>query len=169
MLRFIQGIYRASRSEDDLFGLRYGQMRNKRIVNNGGWYNEFGEKIGCGDLAAQDFETVRNGLKNNEMFVVLSEGDAYWSFRIQRKRPLWQSQAEINEEAPGIDYVAKRCRYIVTGTELYCVYDHVRSRDDAREIQGLHFKVISRKEAKKLFPRRRLRDVAFYYLEKVLG
>jgi len=167
MSKFTRGICTSrSWTEDKLFGLRHGQMRKKRIVHDGGWFDEFGKRLGCGDLSAEDFEMVRRELKGNEMFVVLIEGDSFWNFRLRRKPALWKSSTEVDEEAPGVDYVAKKCLFIIARAGFYCVYDHIRSRDDAREIHGLQFRVISRKDAKKLFPRRRLWDIATDYLRR---
>jgi hypothetical protein len=50
-------------------------MRAVRVIQNGGWYNRFGEWIGWGDLSPDDFRNIAAGLIGDERFIVLRESD----------------------------------------------------------------------------------------------
>jgi len=131
-----------------LFGLRCGQMRRNQLVHNGGWYNKDGEKIGWGDLSPEDFVRIADGLDEGELFIVLGEYDSYWNLR--GKEP----QVKLDIEAPGVDYMAEVCHYIIAKGELYYVdrYGSHQGKETV-QLQGVTFKVLERGKVKELITR----------------
>lgn len=147
MAQLTKGMYgsqfeRASR----LFGISCGQIRSKDFVHNGGWYNRQGEKLGWGDLAVEDFQKIRRGLEDGEMFIILGEHDSFWNFATTPGLlgHNWGTKPDI--EAPGIDYVAAKARFIITKDGYYFVDDYSRE-DEYVNFNGLEFRVVSRANA----------------------
>jgi len=127
-------------SNKNLFGLRCGSIRygDTKIIHNGGWYNKYGEKLGWGDLSAEDFERIARELESNELFVVLGEEDSHWNF-IVRSRIVG-----MGSEAPGLDYVAEHAQYVVTKGQTY----HVSRFQNPTSWPG--FKILKPSEVKTL-------------------
>jgi hypothetical protein len=123
MSRLTKGMYEDG-SRDGLFGLWLGQLRGDELVHNGGWYNRKGEKLGWGDLSARDLARIAMELKDGELFVILGEQDSYWNF--VKKNDFVRGRTEVRPEvdAPGIGYVAEKCRYIIAPGVLYFVTDN---------------------------------------------
>ena len=130
----------------NLFGLSQGQTRSgdDRITRNSGWFNKVGERVGCGDLGAKDFQYIAKKLKNDELFLVLTESDTHF---LNPPEP-----ENINDiAAPGIDYVAIRSQFIIARNQLYAVDQGLsQTRGETASHAGLEFKVLSIKEAKEL-------------------
>lgn len=148
MAQLTKGMYgsqfeRASR----LFGLSCGQIRGKDFVHNGGWYNKAGEKLGWGDLAVEDFQKIRRELEEGEMFIILGEQDSFWNFTTTPGLlgHNWGTKPTI--EAPGVDYVAAKARFIITKDGYHFVDDHSR-KDEWVNFDGLEFRVVPRANAK---------------------
>jgi len=133
-----------------LFGLKRGQLRHNRLVKNGGWYNERGEKLGWGDLSPDDFRRIRRELEDDERFIVLGEGDSFWHFvkKVNFVRAVLVVRPEV--EAPGIKYVAEKCRYIIQKETSHFVSDDHSDADIVAVKMGVVFHALSRKKAKKL-------------------
>jgi hypothetical protein len=137
------------KSESDLFGLRCGQMRGHDFTHNSGWYNREGEKLGWGDLSLEDFQHISDGLDENELFIVLSESDSFWNFVT---RPgLIGSISEVNPDvnAPGKEYVAEHCMYIIAKGKVYTVTDWGK-REDTIQRGDLSMTVLDRDEARQI-------------------
>jgi hypothetical protein len=128
-----------------LFGLKLGQIRSERLVKAGGWYNERGEKLGWGDLSPADFRRICAELGDDELFIVLSEIDSFASFVEKVGDAMFEVRPGI--EAPGIDYVAKKCRFVIQQGVLSAVSDH--HADTVAIKMGLPFRVFTRKEVRK--------------------
>ena len=108
----------ASRLPD--LGLKDGTIRARDVVHNGRWYNGVGQRIGWGDLSAEDIKRIQSKLRPEELFVVLSERSA-WNLP--------------NEDKPGIDYLVEKASWVITPTVIY-FRDY---KNEAGEIQGVHY------------------------------
>lgn len=134
-----------------LFGLHCGQMRCEgKLVHNGGWYNRNGEKLGWGDLSTDDFLRIRRDLPETELFVVLHEQESFWKFVTQVGWIGSMCSTKPTVDAPGIDYVAEHCAFIVSRVQLYHVEDDERFDSGYWDYYGLKFRRISHEQAKNL-------------------
>lgn len=122
------------------FGLRVGQIRGRDMVHNAGWYDRTGKKLGWGDLSPDDFRRISLDLGEGELFIVLSESDSFWNF-VTRKPTL---ATKPEEKAPGIDYVAEKCAYILGQDQMYLVDRYGDSNQETVSRDGLAFRVLSR-------------------------
>lgn len=84
------------------FGLSNNQMRHNSIINNAGWYNLQGEKLGAGDLSLPDMVNIAKTISPTEAFVVLSEMDS-----------MWDMPRTFDHTAPGKDYVLQKAIWII--------------------------------------------------------
>lgn len=122
MAQLTKGMYgHEFKSQSNLFGLRCGQMRSGEMVHNGGWYNKVGEKLGWGDLSGDDFKKIYAELEDDEMFIILHESDSFWNF--VTKPGLIGSMAQVKPDvnAPGVEYVADRCAYVIDKEGMHVV------------------------------------------------
>jgi len=133
-----------------LFGLRCGQMRStSKLVHNGGWYNRQGEKLGWGDLSTTDFLNIQAGLPELELWVVIDEGASFWKF-VTNVGVIGAMCSTVHTvSAPGVDYVAEHCSFIVCSMELYHLVNDSRSKE-FWDHEGLRFKRIDHQQAKNL-------------------
>jgi len=131
------------------FNLYSGQMRagQGKMTHNSGWYNAAGEKLGWGDLSAEDFGRIRALLKPGEAFVVLPEHESFWSF-VQENRGFLGSHCltSADAEAPGPEYVRECMTYLVTEEAIFVVTE---SRTGLFERDGTVFVQMPREEAQK--------------------
>ncbi|MFA5830562.1 MAG: hypothetical protein WC878_01905 [Candidatus Paceibacterota bacterium] len=135
MAQLVKGMYGSERKPTgDLFGLRCGQERFKnRIIHNGGWYNQAGEKLGWGDLSREDFERISKELDyGGELFIVLNSHDSFWKFTTNFDG--------FNVGSPGIDYVTKHAQYIILRNQLYKI--DTSEKETVLDPSGLAFKVL---------------------------
>jgi hypothetical protein len=131
------------------FGLSCGQIRANRekITHFSGWFNHYGENLGCGDMSSADFNRIAAEIEGDEMFILLSHADSTWKMR---------HHTTLHPRAPGIDYVAEHCNYfIVTGQ--VCIVSPER-RPEEREFtrDKVKFKVLTRDETKSFLVTRML-------------
>jgi hypothetical protein len=132
----------------NLFGLHCGQIRSRDFCHNAGWYNKLGEKLGWGDLSVEDFQRIRRELEEGEMFIILGEQDSFWNFVTRPGLLGHNAVTKPDVEAPGVDYVASKARYIITGGfGMYFVDDYARE-DEQVNHGGLMFHVVKRADAK---------------------
>ena len=94
------------------FGMLNGQIRSNGVLNNAGWFNLTGEKIGHGDISMKDMEKIANNLNANECFFVLSEFDT-----------IWNMPKDMNANEPGKDYVLKHCAWSISRSSILKVRD----------------------------------------------
>lgn len=150
MSQLIKGMYGSEfKPTGNLFGLRCGQMRggDARMGKNNGWYNKAGEKLGFGDIAAEDFQRIVLELEEGEMFITLGEHDSFWNFVSHPGIIGGLSERSVEESAPGVKYVSEHCTYIITRDGISFVTNH-SSGETERSIKGLQVKVITRDTAK---------------------
>lgn len=102
--------------------LSVGQVRGSmtddhRVAKNARWYDKAGQLVGFGDLARSDLERLSGLLEADELFIVLDEYDALG---------LWLPSSPRTEEEiaePGLDYLARFARVIVSHGNLHAVVD----------------------------------------------
>lgn len=98
----------------NLFGLENGQMRSGRtkLTHNGVWYNGKGEKLGWGDLGADDLKRISREIEEGERFIVVGEYKSlkcnaltdvaqHASFVIEKNKIV-----EVVDESPNAAYLA---------------------------------------------------------------
>ncbi len=111
-----------------LFGLSHDQVRCPRLVTNAGWFNSAGEKIGYGDLSADDIRRISSEEINwGELFIVLEEDDHRSNL-----------PKDLKHDAPGIDYVLSKAHMVLAReTRFLILRDRpgpARTRQILREI-----------------------------------
>ncbi len=92
------------------FGLSLDQMRCPWTVQNAGWFNGSGEKIGYGDLGPDDFRRITDEIDAFEVFLVLEE------YQHRFNMP-----ADLDWAAPGIDYVLSNVHMVIARDMLILV------------------------------------------------
>lgn len=140
------------KAESRLFDLLCGQTRASRNVHNGGWYNKAGEKLGWGDLDAEDFRRISMELEEGELFVVLHESDSFWNFVTGHGVIGAMCTTKPDVHAPGVEYVAEKCCYIVSPLMVHFV-DRFGSHSGKETVSlrdALVVKVLSPEKAKEL-------------------
>lgn len=97
------------------------------------------------------------------MFIILGERDSFWEFvTFNRGTVGSECVTDPRMEAPGIDYVVERCRYIIAKNNLYFVNGYVSQRHRMM-FAGVTLRVFTRAEANELIrdkhqrPRRKKR------------
>jgi hypothetical protein len=127
-MKLTQGIY-ARLGKDKPFGLRCDQMRCPELCHNAGWFNLAGEKLGFGDLSAEDFVRIAAELGREEVFLVIPESASHWD--LQKNLP------GADPWAPGTEYVLDNVYWaVLPGYEVGTVYsesDDMRGTDEPVE------------------------------------
>lgn len=85
-----------------LFNIINGQIRPNSILNNAGWFNKDGDRLGYGDISYTDISSISKGLEKGEEFIILSEADTSWNV-----------PAKSNTTSPGRDYVVKHAAWFI--------------------------------------------------------
>lgn len=96
----------------NLFGLTNNQVRVDGAINNAGWFNEQGERLGCGDLSLADMHRISVSLVPGEIFHVLTESNAVWDL-----------PSDLERNAPGLDYVMQNSAWILAHNKIIRVKD----------------------------------------------
>lgn len=135
------------------FGLHRGQMRGNDLVHNGGWYNRRGEKLGWGDLSAEDIVRISREIAEDKIFIILSEKNSSSDLFTCSGATCSLAQTKRNMEVPGPEYVAEKCFIIIGHGEIWWVMDDEYLRqpnEETMEYRDLTFKLLKRTEAKKM-------------------
>lgn len=166
MGKLVKGMYGSQfENKSTLFGLRCGQLRGglDKFTHNSGWYNKSGEKLGWGDLSVRDIRRISCEIPNGELFIILGERDSFWEFVTFNRGSVGSLCAtDPRMEAPGVEYIAEKCRYIIAEGYLYYV-DECVPQSHRVMLTGLTIKALTRAEASELIrdkhqrPRRRKR------------
>jgi len=138
-----KGMYGSESNNNPIpyFNLRCGQMRWNDLVHNGGWYNKKGEKLGWGDISADDLIHLSNTLPEWEEFYILPEGASYYKFveAIEKK-----NDPILTIDAPGMEYVNENCRWVISrGTIILEVDDYV-NKTSMKTYRDMSYKQTSR-------------------------
>jgi len=120
--------------ESNRFGIAEGMMWNTGRILKGLWYNQAGEWIGYGDLAMSDIERIRDGLLEDELFVLIPE----W-VRVTRR---------TNPNVTDLEYVMENCFIIITRGKIYQTSDLPREYSDVP--WHLSFELQTHEAAKRL-------------------
>ena len=151
MKRLTKGMYEYNKSipTSNLFNLRHCQISPKgiKIVHNGGWYNKFGERLGCGDLSTEDFQRISKKLRKDELFIVLTESAASWNFTKRKKFP---RGVKLKIEAPGVKYVAEHAMYVIARNQMYVIQRFRISKKSTFKCRELQFNIITHDALKAL-------------------
>lgn len=83
------------------FNLLNNQVRVDSMIDNAGWFNAAGERLGGGDLSIKDMGKISRYIPSSEMFFVLSEVNSSWDM-----------PKELDRAAPGFDYVVRNATWI---------------------------------------------------------
>lgn len=118
MIQLTQGMYADLNCR--AFGLSYGQNRQNDIIRNAGWFNHRGEKLGFGDLSLHDIDNIAADIPDDELFIILNEGNTTWNM-----------PSGMDRFKPGIDYVMNHASWLVSGFKatqynVYAVKDYVK-------------------------------------------
>jgi len=159
--RLKQGMFGSEfRQTGRLFGLRCGQMvsnHRKKEGHNYGWYNQKGEKLGWGDLSADNLMTIASELLEGEVFVTMGEGDSFWEFvdeplAIINEEKIQDPNLKNLEEKPGVEYLIHRARHIIIPKKVYQVNDWEAQETDGpiTKDSGLVYEYITRDAAEKI-------------------
>jgi hypothetical protein len=120
------------------FGFLNEQMRTNGILNNAGWFNGAGEKLGFGDLSISDFDTIAKNHHADDIFLVCSEFDTSWNM-----------PNHLDSQAPGLDYIMKNCIWAVYNNRIIKVRNTIsKSIDD--DMDGIPYSHVPRTDFHKL-------------------
>lgn len=120
-------------------GLTVGQTRQHNFLSNADWYNKNGEKIGHGDLSAEDFFRITKAIPEGEVFA---------------------ATAVDPKPEPTRENFFKWVRYVVMGGKMYHVSPfgnnknvtcYNKERDTQDWGNGFEFKMLTQDEFRKLF------------------
>lgn len=104
MSKLVKGMYADYVCHE--FDIRYNQIRTDALVQNAGWFNSKGEKLGFGDLNFNDLDNISMDIENNEVFIVLSEADSTWDM-----------PDGLDRNEPGAPYVMQHAKWVISGLE----------------------------------------------------
>lgn len=114
------------------FGLVNNQIRADSIINNAGWFNSNGERLGRGDLSLQDMSKISKAI-GDDMFLVLSEADCSWNM-----------PRDIEETSPGFNYVITNISWGITSGSIIRVRDFI-DRPEKMSRDGVEYTRINRR------------------------
>ena len=89
------------------FGISNLQIRGNSVINNAGWFNISGDRIGSGDLSLQDLKNIAKSLPKGEVFIALTEMDASLGL-----------PSHLDRMAPGKDYILNNAVWIIAYDDL---------------------------------------------------
>lgn len=114
-----------------LFDIHNEQIRSKNLVQNAGWFNRLGERLGQGDLSNVDVKKIQCEIAAQEIFILISAEDTI-----------------PNVDFPGVDYVTKKARYIISKSALYLIDGYYFKEGRLVKIDDLLFTVVGREKAR---------------------
>ena len=96
------------------FGLLNAQIRLNSVLNNAGWFNLAGEKVGYGDLSMADLAVISSKISSKECFFALSEFDTVWNI-----------PKDLKANEPGKDFVLKHCVWACAKQAIFRMKDPI--------------------------------------------
>lgn len=161
MTRLVAGMFQFGQ-QNQLFGIRYAQIRSHDFVHNGGWFGGDGALLGLGDLDLHDIARIRDELQAGEAFIVLGESDSHES----HWNPQWNdggSWRNGSHSAAPVDYMIEHARYAIFPGETYMVlHQFVMDYERTSSPSQTHYTATSRCGREDVEPLR----VTFQYLSR---
>ena len=135
--------FQARGSTPPPFGLEHGQRRETGtlIVDNAVWYNHLGQRLGQGDLSADDCTRIAREMHQDDFFVILRQRLALKDGVRPPKSDFERVDSKFLQSSLPQDYLAKHAAYVVCKDRLYIV-DPAGGRA-AFKRNGLAFKPIA--------------------------
>jgi len=115
------------------FGLLNHQFRLDGLLNNAGWFNKYGEKLGYGDITIADLKKVSASIPKDELFIILPEFETSWSM-----------PSSLDSSAPGLDYVTQNCSWCILSNTIYRIKPEGAAENLTKD--GVDYTKISRQE-----------------------
>lgn len=88
-------------------GLQYGQVRQKAVLTNAGWFSHDGEKLGVGDLSMQDLAEISRNIPIGETFFALPESVCL------------NFPSNLDRLSPGIDFVVDKAVWVANTADVF--------------------------------------------------
>lgn len=133
-MRLTQRVFIEDFDVMDTFGMHHQQLNRDTIslFQVAGWYNQFGQFLGWGNLSERDFNTLARLLEGNEVFLVVTQVD----------RP-------NHEDDVDCDFVAQFASIVVYAGHIAFVEDdtqEIRTYRKMKQVGSLEAPVICRTE-----------------------
>lgn len=125
------------------FGFTNNQIRANGIIQNAGWFNYNGEKLGNGDLSLKDMENISKNILTGEVFFVLSESDCGPDF-----------PNDLNRIEPGVEYVIKKTVWVIfkaVTTSIFRIRNDIAKAELNLSNDGVVYHRIPRSEILKIY------------------
>lgn len=126
------------------FALLNNQYRLDNIIQNAGWFNGKGERVGTGDLSLKDMQRVAKNISSSEIFIALTEFDSGVDL-----------PSNLDRTAPGIPYVLTKASWVMArlasgeGMVLRIRNDITKTEDATKD--GINYIRIPRGDLYKAF------------------
>lgn len=121
------------------FGFLNNQMRTDSLINNAGWFNIKGERLGSGDLSINDMQKISNEIDLDEAFVILTEANSGWNM-----------PSFLNESSAGFDYVIQNCSWMIARGKIVKISENT-SLGKMSEINKIEYLIMPRADFYKSF------------------
>ena len=103
LTKFVYGFETSSKKTP--FGFINNQVRIDNIIQNAGWFNINGERLGTGDLTLKDMHVAAKLIPSSEAFFALTEADSGWNV-----------PSNLDQTAPGFAYILQKAVWVVVKT-----------------------------------------------------
>ena len=125
------------------FGLLNSQVRVDNIIQNAGWFNAQGERLGQGDLTLKEMQHIAKNMPREEAFFVLTETDSGWDM-----------PSSLDRTAPGFQYMLEKTVWAMLpslkGGVILRIRDDIKEKEEV-ERDGVKFVRITRDSLQKAF------------------
>jgi hypothetical protein len=116
------------------FGLLNNQIKSSGIINNAGWYNFDGERLGRGDLSAFDMQKISKWISKDEFFIILNEFASVYNV-----------PEGLDSSAPGTDYVMGAASWVIVSGNIFRIRDDADS-PELNKKNGIEYIILTRKK-----------------------
>lgn len=148
-MKLSKGIYGLETSPSKTpFGFLNEQRRLDGIINNAGWYNSKGEKIGTGDLSIKDMDKIKRNIPSDEIFFILTEFNSFWAI-----------PGDLDKSAPGLDYIINNASWIVISKAIIRIREDINATDSVIK-EGIEYARTTRKEILKMIKPSKTEDAS---------
>lgn len=123
------------------FGLLNNQIRIDNIIQNAGWFNHKGERLGQGDLTLKEMQRIAKNISPLEAFFVLTESDSSWDM-----------PNHLDRTSPGIQYVTQKASWGIfpsyKGGLIIRIREDIKEREEVTR-DGVKFTRVPREALNK--------------------